>query len=57
MQRKMYCGAACLYDVSPGSVLGDLLELVNAAFAASDVPACWACAHLSAIFKTGGPML
>jgi hypothetical protein len=44
-----------VYDTTPGSVLGDLLELLNAAFSASAVPKEWCSTHLSAIFKKGDP--
>jgi hypothetical protein len=44
-----------VFDITPGSVIGDLLELLNADFSASAVPKEWCSTHLSAIFKKGDP--
>ena len=43
-----------VYDTQPGSVLGDLCELLNGAFGGG-VPAGWCAAFLSAVFKKGDP--
>jgi hypothetical protein len=41
-----------VYDTQPGSVLSDLCELLNAAFA-GNVPEDWCSTFLSAVFKEG----
>jgi hypothetical protein len=43
-----------VYDTQPGSVLGELCELLNAAFGGA-VPADWCATFLSAVFKKGDP--
>jgi len=44
-----------MYDISPGSVLGDLCTLSNAVFDAGEVLVEWCGAFLSAVFKKRDP--